>query len=343
MAAMPKKVLLTGDRPTGPLHIGHYMGSLQKRLELQTTCETYIMIADAQAITDHFDNLEKVRSSVLEVVCDYLAVGLDPSKCSIFIQSQLPQLPELTMYCLNTVSIQRIGHNPTVKAEMKMRGYEESVPAGFYLYPIYQVADIIAFDADYVPVGKDQAPMLELARDVVRHFNAQVGKETLVTPEAIFPHTGKTLPGIDGQKMSKSLGNAIYLADEDDVIAKKVKKMRSDPSRKSLEDGGDPDEAIAFTYLELFHPDQTRVEELKDRYRRGGLPDKTVKDETLEVLINFITPIRQKRKQIAQDKSLIYDTLRQGTAQAQAKAECTLRRVKEAMGLDYSFLGRVVN
>ena len=197
---MSKKVLLTGDRPTGPLHMGHYIGSLRNRVKMQEDCETYIMIADAQAFTDNFGDIDKVRRNIFEVVCDYLAVGIDPEKSHIFIQSYIPELPELTLYYLNTVSIQRIGHNPTVKAEMKMRGFNESVPAGFYLYPIFQVADITAFGADYVPVGKDQMPMLELTRDVVRKFNEQFKKEVLVMPEGVYSGLGRTLPGCDGQK-----------------------------------------------------------------------------------------------------------------------------------------------
>ncbi len=335
---MTKKVLLTGDRPTGPLHIGHYIGSLQNRVEMQKKCETYIMIADAQAITDNFGDISKVKNNIFEVTCDYLAVGINPEESNIFVQSYIPELPELTMYYLNTVTIQRIGHNPTVKSEMKMRGYGEGVTAGFYLYPIYQVADITGFGANYVPVGKDQTPMLELTRDVVRRFNEQFNKEVLVMPEGIYPSLDRTLPGTDGQKMSKSLGNAIYLSDENDAIAKKVKKMKSDPDRKSLEDGGDPEKAVAFTYLEIFHPDQDKVSELKDQYRKGGMPDKVIKDLTTDMLIALIEPIRERRRHFEKNPDAVYEVINQGTFAAREKAAKTLCDVKDAMGINYPFL-----
>lgn len=338
-----RKVILTGDRPTGALHIGHYIGSLKNRVEMQKDCETYIMVADTQAITDNFDDIKKVRDNIFEVVCDYLAVGIDPQYSNIFVQSYIPELPELTQYYLNTVTIQRIGHNPTVKAEMKMRGYTEGVPAGFYLYPIFQVADITAFGAHYVPVGKDQAPMMELTRDVVRRFNELYKKEVLVVPEGVYPGLGKTLPGHDGQKMSKSLNNAIYLSDDDDTIVKKVKKMKSDPNRKSLEDGGDPDQAIAFTYLDIFHPDKAKVEELKDHYRRGGLPDKVVKEETADILVNLIKPIRERRKKYSQNPDAVYDIINKGTEKARAKAAGTLSAVRDAMGINYEFMSVVTH
>ncbi len=335
---MQKKVLLSGDRPTGPLHIGHYLGTLRSRVEMQREYESYIMVADAQAITDNFGDIAKVRNNIFEVVCDYLAVGIDPKMSHIFIQSCLPQLPELTMYFLNAVSIQRIGHNPTVKSEMRTRGFSDSVPAGFYLYPIYQVADIVAFGANVVPVGNDQVPMIELARDVVNNFNEQFKKKVLVLPEAIQPKIGARLPGVDGQKMSKSQGNAIYLGDEDDEIVKKIKKMKSDPNRKSLEDPGDPNEAVAFNYLEAFHPDQNRVEELKEHYRRGGMPDKLLKDETAQMLISFISPIRKRRKEFSAHPDVVYDVIRKGTQAAEARAAQTLAQVKIAMGIDYPFM-----
>lgn len=333
---MKKKVLLTGDRPTGPLHIGHYFGSLIKRIELQHSCETYIMIADAQAITDNYKDINKVRTNIQEVVCDYLAVGIDPSKSHIFIQSLLPELPELTMYFLNLVTIQKIGHNPTVKAEVKTRGFSEGVPAGFYLYPIFQVSDITAFKADLVPVGVDQMPMLELTREVVRKFNELYKTEALVTPEGIFPKDEKTILGLDGQKMSKSLNNAIFLKDEEAEVIAKIKKMKSDPNRKSLADPGDPDKAIAFSYLELFDPDPKNVEDLKRRYREGGMPDKIVKDHLTEVMLAFLNPIREKRREFAQDKELIKDILSSGTQKAREKASQTLCDVKKAMGIDYA-------
>ncbi len=335
---MSKKVILSGDRPTGPLHIGHYLGTLKSRVEMQHDYETFIMVADAQAITDNVGDIAKVRNNIFEVVCDYLAVGIDPKISHIFIQSCLPQLPELTMYFLNVVSIQRIGHNPTVKSEMKTRGYTDSVPAGFYLYPIYQVADIVAFGTHVVPVGNDQVPMIELARDVVRNFNEQFNKEVLVLPEVYQPKIGARLPGVDGNKMSKSQGNAIYLSDENDEIIKKIKKMKSDPNRKSLEDPGDPSEAVAFSYLEAFHPDPRRVEELKEHYQRGGMPDKVLKEETAQVLIAFIEPIRERRKEFSSQPDLVYEIIRKGTMAAEAKAAKTLAAVKEAMGINYPFI-----
>lgn len=335
MLRMKKKVILTGDRPTGPLHLGHYVGSLLKRCELQSSMETFIMLADAQAITDNFKDINKVRTNILEVACDYLAVGIDPKKSHIFIQSQLPALPELAMYYLNLVTIERIGHNPTVKQEVKLRGFKEGVPAGFYLYPLYQVADITAFQADIVPVGPDQAPMIELTRDIVRKFNDLYQTNALVMPEAVYPKGEKTLPGLDGQKMSKSLGNAIYLSDENDEIAKKVKKMKSDPSRTSIEMGGDPEKAIAFTYLDTFDRDEHALKTLKEHYQRGGLPDKVVKERVTEILIALIEPIRERRKTYRSDPEQVFAILKAGTQAAQVKTAHTLHLVKTAMGIEY--------
>lgn len=338
---MKKKNLLTGDRPTGPLHIGHYIGSLKNRIKMQSEYETYIMIADAQALTDNFDNIGKIRENVCQVVLDYLACGIDPNQANIFIQSAIPQLPEMTQYLLNMVSINRIGHNPTVKAECKQKGFDESVPAGFYLYPIFQVADIVTFDADVVPVGRDQAPMLELSRDVVGKFNAQYGKNTLVEPEALFPEIAVNLPGIDGNKMSKSQGNAIYLKDTKDEIAKKIKKMKSDPNRKSLSDPGDPDKAVAFSYLDLFDNDKDAVKKLKADYRAGGLGDKVIKERTLEAIEAFIAPIRERRLELSKDMASIEKIIAEGTLKASVKAEETLKRCKSAMGINYEFLSLV--
>ncbi|MCH9617784.1 MAG: Tryptophan--tRNA ligase 2 [Chlamydiia bacterium] len=340
---MKNKILLTGDRPTGPLHIGHYAGSIKNRIEMQKEFETFIMVADAQAITDNYDNVAKIRENVYEVVADYLACGIDPAQANIFVQSMIPELPELTQYLLNLVSINRIGHNPTVKAESRQKGYEESVPAGFYLYPIFQVADIIAFDADVVPVGRDQAPMLELARDVAGKFNAQYGDSILVEPEALFPEMVINLPGIDGNKMSKSLGNAIYLKDSREVIAKKMKKMKSDPTRASISDPGDPDKAIAFTYLDIFDKDVEGVAQLKKEYRAGGLGDGVIKQRALEVVDAFIAPIRKRREEIIADTALIEKVLAAGTAAAREKSHKTLKRCKEAMGLNYDFLSLVTS
>lgn len=335
---MKKKTLLSGDRPTGPMHIGHYVGSLKNRVAMQSEYESFIMIADAQAITDNYDNIDMVRQNVMEVICDYIACGIDPKQATIFIQSMIPQLPEMTQYLLNVVSINRIGHNPTVKTEIRQKGFEESVPAGFYLYPIFQTSDIIAFDADAVPVGLDQAPMLELARDVVSKFNATYNKDVFVMPEPVYAKIEKNLPGLDGNKMSKSLGNAIYLKDTRDEIVKKVKKMKSDQNRKSISDPGDPDEAVAFSYLDQFDEDQAEVESLKNQYRQGGIGDKVIKERTLEVLDAFLAPIRERRLELFQDKAYLEKVLREGTEVAIKRAAQTLKRQKEAMGLFYDFL-----
>lgn len=335
---MKKKTLLSGDRPTGPMHIGHYVGSLKNRVAMQSEYESFIMIADAQAITDNYDNIDMVRQNVMEVICDYIACGIDPKQATIFIQSMIPQLPEMTQYLLNVVSINRIGHNPTVKTEIRQKGFEESVPAGFYLYPIFQTSDIIAFDADAVPVGLDQAPMLELARDVVSKFNATYNKDVFVMPEPVYAKIEKNLPGLDGNKMSKSLGNAIYLKDTRDEIVKKVKKMKSDQNRKSISDPGDPDEAVAFSYLDQFDEDQAEVESLKNQYRQGGIGDKVIKERTLEVLDAFLAPIRERRLELSEDKVYLEKVLREGTEVAIERAAQTLKRQKEAMGLLYDFL-----
>ncbi len=332
---MAKKVLLTGDRPTGPLHLGHYVGSLKNRIEMQGSHEVYIMIADAQALTDNFKDINKVRTNILEVAADYLAVGIDPELCNIFVQSCLPELPELTMYFLNLVTIQQIGHNPTVKAECKMRGFEESVPAGFYLYPIFQVADILAFQAHVVPVGPDQTPMLELARDVARKFNDLYKTKVFVTPEGVYPKMERTLPGFDGQKMSKSLGNAIYLGDAEADVIKKVKKMKSDENRSSPADPGDPEKAIAFTYLDFFDPETSFVDDLKERYRKGGLPDSAVKDRLIQVLLAFLKPIRERREMFHKDPEALFSILQRGTEKAKEKTLNTLSLAKKAMGIEY--------
>ncbi len=332
---MSRKIVLTGDRPTGPLHIGHLAGSLQKRLELQDSCDTYIMIADAQAIPDNVDDINKIRTNIFEVACDYLAVGLSPEKCCIFIQSTIPQLPELAMYYLNLVTIERIGHNPTVKQEVKSKSFKNGVPAGFYLYPLYQVADITAFQANFVPVGKDQTPMIELTRDIVRKFNDTYKTNILIEPQAIYSKLNKTLPGIDGQKMSKSLGNAIYLSDEEDIVIKKIKKIKSDPLKISVDDCGDPDNVIAFTYLDIFDKDIGVVNDLKNRYRQGGLPDRVVKDRLIEVLLSLLKPIRENRKIYHSNRDQIYEILKLGTNIAIEKAKSTLNQVKSAIGISY--------
>ena len=335
-----KSVVLTGDRPTGKLHLGHYVGSLRERIRLQSTTDMFVMIADAQAVTDNFQDIDKVKNSIFEVACDYLAVGLDPKECCLFVQSCLPQLPELTQYFLNLVTIQRIGHNPTVKTECKQKAFGSGVPAGFYLYPIYQVADITAFKADLVPVGPDQRPMIELSRDIVRRFNDIYSTDTLVVPKGLYPHEDKgALVGIDGeQKMSKSLNNAVFLSDTTEDLVKKVRKMRSDPSRLSLADPGDPQKSVPFIYLEEFHPDKKRLEGLKAQYRAGGMPDKVVKEELTQVLEAFLQPLREKRKVFSNDRDSVMQFLQEGTEKAYERCATTLAEVKEAMGIQHFVL-----
>ena len=329
-----KDVVLTGDRPTGPLHLGHYVGSLAKRIELQDTCQQYVMIADAQALTDHYDEPEKVRENVLTVALDYLSIGLDPEKTVIFIQSLLPQLPELTQYYLNLVTWNRLKHNPTVKVEIKQKGFGENVPAGFMVYPVSQTADITAFRANLVPVGDDQLPMIEQACEIVRKFNRTYKTDVLVEPKALIPEVAR-LPGIDGSaKMSKTLKNAIYLSDPSDVVAEKVKSMYTDPGHLRVEDPGKVEGNPVFVYLDVFDPDKAKVQELKDHYQRGGLGDSIVKKYLLEVLEAFLEPIRKRRKQF-DDPKMILDMLFKGTKVATQRAEETLQQVKKAMHIDY--------
>jgi tryptophanyl-tRNA synthetase len=300
-----KKVILTGDRPTGSLHLGHYVGSLQNRISLQETCKQFVMIADAQALTDNADNPQKVRDNVLEVALDYLSVGICPSKTTIFIQSQIPELFEMTLYFLNLITWNRLKHNPTVKQEIKQKGFEENIPAGFMVYPVSQAADITAFKADLVPVGEDQLPMIEQTNEIVRHFNRIYKANVLVEAKALIPKTGR-LPGTDGQaKMGKSLGNCIYLKDHPDDVAKKIKGMISDPGHLRVEDPGNVEASPVFTYLDAFDPDQVGLEELKAHYRRGGLGDSIVKKRLLEVLQAFLEPIRAKRQELAKDPQAV--------------------------------------
>ena len=331
-----RKNILTGDRPTGPLHLGHYIGSLQKRVELQSLHNQYVMIADAQALTDNADNPEKVRENVLEVALDYLSVGICPTKSTLFIQSMIPQLPEMTMYFLNLVTWNRLKHNPTVKQEILQKGFGESVPAGFMVYPVSQAADITAFKADLVPVGADQMPMIEQTCEIVRHFNRTYKKEVLVEPKAIIPEMGR-LPGTDGQaKMGKSLGNCIYLSDSADVVAKKIKGMYTDPNHLRVEDPGTVEGNPVFTYLDVFDPNKEELEELKAHYRRGGLGDFALKKRLLEHVQEFLEPIRQRREELAQDKGAIMKILLQGSQNAKDKAEETLQEMKEVMQLSYN-------
>lgn len=335
MAPMKKKIVLTGDRPTGPLHLGHYVGSLKTRLFLQETCDTFVMIADVQALTDHFHEPEKVRKHVLEVALDYLAVGLDPLKTTFFIQSQIPQIAEMTIFYLNLVTWNRLKHNPTVKQEILQKGFGENVSAGFMIYPVHQAADITVVRADLVPVGEDQLPMLEQCREIVRHFNQTYKKEVLIEPQAMLSKVPR-LPGVDGkEKMGKSLGNAIYLSDPVDVIAKKVKGMYTDPGHLRVEDPGKVEGNPVFAYLDAFDPDKEKVEEMKAHYQRGGLGDSVVKKRLLEVLIAEIEPIGKRRLELAKDLLFIEDILEKGSEKTKVTAEATLSLVKEAMHLNY--------
>jgi tryptophanyl-tRNA synthetase len=344
---MSKKVILTGDRPTGKLHIGHYVGSLKNRVELQNSgeYETFIMIADSQALTDNARNPEKVRENVLQVALDYLAVGIDPSKTTIFIQSQIPQLPELAMFYANLVSIARLERNPTVKTEIKQKNFGEGVPSGFVFYPISQAADITAFKATTVPVGEDQLPMIELAREVVRSFNQTYNQDVLVEPEAMLPPAGisRRLPGINGMdaKMSKSLNNGIYLADSAEVVREKVMQMYTDPDHIKVEDPGKIEGNVVFAYLDVFAKDTVKVQELKDHYQRGGLGDVAVKKYLIEVLEEFLAPIRQRRQELESNPDAVYEILRAGTQKAEEIATQTLSEVKDAMKINYFQKGKI--
>ncbi len=329
-----KKVILTGDRPTGPLHLGHYVGSLQKRVELQQSYETYILIADMQALTDNAEHPEKVRDNIVEVALDYLAVGIDPKVATIVIQSLVPEIAELTMYYLNIVTVARLQRNPTVKTEMKQKGFGAHVPAGFLVYPVSQAADITAFGAHLVPVGEDQLPMIEQTREIVQDF-ARIYQPVLVEPEALVPKVPR-LPGIDGQnKMSKSLGNAIYLSDPPDIVARKVKGMYTDPKHIHVDDPGTVEGNPVFSYLDAFDHDTDVVSAMKQHYRAGGLGDVTVKKRLIEVLEGFLEPIRRRRSEFAKDPAEIMRILREGTMKGRTAAGRTLANVRRAMHLDY--------
>lgn len=343
------KIMLTGDRPTGRLHVGHYVGSLKRRVELQnsgTFDRMYVMIADAQALTDNADHPEKVREHILEVALDYLAVGLDPEKCTIFIQSQVPQLCELSFYYMNLVTVSRLGRNPTVKSEIAQRGFETSIPVGFFTYPISQAADITAFDATIVPVGEDQMPMIEQTKEIVKKFNSLYG-DTLVEPRILLPDNTACmrLPGIDGKaKMSKSLGNCIYLSEEPGEIKKKVFSMFTDPTHIRIEDPGKLEGNTVFTYLDAFctneHfaqflPEYANLTELKEHYKRGGLGDMKVKRFLNNVLQAELEPIRLRRREYEQQLPFVYEMLHEGSRAAAEAAECTLRKVRKAMRIDY--------
>ena len=344
-----EKIILTGDRPTGRLHIGHYVGSLRRRVELQNSGlydKIFIFIADAQALTDNMENPEKVRQNVIEVALDYLACGLDPTKSTIFIQSQIPELCELTFYYMDLVTVSRLQRNPTVKTEIQMRNFETSIPVGFFTYPISQASDITAFRATTVPVGEDQEPMIEQTREIVHKFNAVYG-ETLVEPEILLPDNAACmrLPGTDGKaKMSKSLGNCIYLSDSADEVKKKVMGMYTDPDHLRVKDPGKVEGNTVFTYLDAFSrpehfqrylPDYASLDELKAHYRRGGLGDVKVKKFLIAVLNETLEPIRERRKQYEGRIEEVYEILRKGSEHARATAAQTLGEVRHAMRIDY--------
>ncbi len=328
-------IILTGDRPTGPLHLGHYVGSLLNRVQLQHEYKQYVMVADVQALTDNFDKPDKVRENVLEVVADYLAVGIDPIQTTIFLQSMIRAIPELTMYYMNLVTIARLQRNPTVKNEIQQKGFGSSIPVGFFVYPINQVADITAFKATLVPVGEDQLPMIEQTNEVVRSFNRIYGKEVLSEAQALIPKCAR-LVGTDGQaKMSKSLNNAIYLKDTTDERWNRIKGMYTDPNHIKVEDPGKVEGNTVFTYLDVFGTDKTKIAELKAHYQKGGLGDMVVKKYLAEVLEEHFGPISQRRATYIADKAELLKIIKDGTAVAQEVADSTLRDVKEAMKLLY--------
>ncbi|MFV0754050.1 tryptophan--tRNA ligase [Acinetobacter baumannii] len=328
-----RPIILTGDRPTGQLHLGHFVGSLRSRVGLQDSHHQHLLLADAQALTDNADNPDKVRRNILEVALDYLAVGIDPTKTTICVQSCLPALNELTMLYLNFVTVARLERNPTIKSEIQMRGFERDIPAGFLCYPVAQAADITAFKATVVPVGEDQIPMIEQTNEIVRRVNRQIGQDLLPECKALLSNMAR-LPGFDGKaKMSKSLGNTIVLNASDKAIKKAVNAMYTDPNHLRIEDPGQVEGNIVFTYLDAFDPNKEEVEELKAHYRRGGLGDGTVKKRLEGVLKELITPIRERREELAKDPDYIMDVLRQGTDKCRIITQQTLDEVKDGLGL----------
>lgn len=330
-----ESIVLTGDRPTGPLHLGHYVGSLKSRIELQETYKQFVMIADTQALTDYFDRPEMVRKNVMEVCLDYLAVGIDPKKTTIFIQSMIPEIAELTMHFLNLVSVSRLMRNPTVKSEIQQKGFEERLPAGFLIYPVSQAADIVIVKGTIVPVGEDQLPHIEQTNEIINAFNRMYHKEIFGHVTGLVPKVGR-LPGIDGKaKMSKSLGNAIYLSDAADIIAEKVMKMYTDPDHLHVNDPGKVEGNVVFSYLDIFDPEKDVVEELKAHYRRGGLGDVKLKRRLIDVLNNLIAPIRERRIQLAQDPQAVMNTVFAGTDVVREVAAQTMDEVRRVMKLDY--------
>ena len=345
-----KKIILTGDRPTGKLHVGHYVGSLKRRVELQNSGEfddIYIMIADAQALTDNFDNPEKVRQNILEVALDYLSVGLDPAKSTLFIQSMVPQLTELSFYYMNLVTVARVQRNPTVKSEIQQRGFGSSIPVGFFCYPISQAADITAFKATLVPVGEDQLPMLEQTKEIVRSFNRIYNCEALVEPDIMLPDNDicRRLPGTDGKaKMSKSLGNCIYLSDDEKTVQQKIMSMYTDPTHVKVSDPGHLEGNTVFTYLDAFSkeedfakfwPEYKNLDELKEHYTRGGLGDVKIKRFLNSIVQAELEPIRARRKEYEKDIAGVYDILKAGSEKAYEVAQATLEDVKSAMKINY--------
>lgn len=345
-----KKIILTGDRPTGKLHMGHYVGSLKRRVELQNSGEfddIYIMIADAQALTDNFDNPEKVRQNIIEVALDYLSVGLDPTKSTLFIQSMVPQLTELSFYYMNLVTVSRVQRNPTVKSEIQMRGFGGSIPVGFFCYPISQAADITAFKATLVPVGEDQLPMLEQTKEIVRSFNRIYNTDALVEPDIMLPDNDicRRLPGTDGKtKMSKSLGNCIYLSDDEKTVQQKIMNMYTDPTHIKISDPGHLEGNTVFTYLDAFSkpedfakylPEYKNLDELKEHYTRGGLGDVKIKRFLNSIVQAELEPIRARRREYEKDIAAVYDILKAGSDKAREVAEATLQDVKNAMQINY--------
>ncbi|MCI5710270.1 MAG: tryptophan--tRNA ligase [Prevotella sp.] len=343
------KIILTGDRPTGKLHLGHYIGSLRRRVQLQNEGDydrMFVFMADVQALTDNADNPEKIRQNIVEVALDYLAAGLDPEKCTLFIQSQIPELAELTTYLMNLITVSRVQRNPTVKTEIKMRNFEANIPLGFFCYPVSQAADITLFKATTVPAGEDQEPMLEVTRELVRRFNQTYG-EVLVEPEILLPEnaTARRLPGTDGkEKMSKSLGNCIYLSDSDKEVWKKVKKMSNGEPRMSMDEPGHLEGNAVFTYLEAFStdddfanfwPEYKNLTELKEHYVRGGIGDGNCKKFLNTIINNMLEPMRQRRHEFEQDIPEIYNILRKGTEKAREVAAQTMDEVRKAMRIDY--------
>lgn len=343
------KVILTGDRPTGKLHLGHYIGSLRRRVQLQQEGDfdrMFVFMADVQALTDNADNPEKIRQNIMEVALDYLAAGLDPTKCTLFIQSMIPELAELTTYLMNLITVSRVQRNPTVKTEIKMRNFEANIPLGFFCYPVSQAADITLFKATMVPAGEDQEPMIEVARELARRFN-QIYGDVLVEPNIMLPEnaTARRLPGTDGkEKMSKSLGNCIYLSDSADDVWQKVRSMYTDPNHINVSDPGTVEGNAVFTYLDAFStdadfanfwPEYQNLDELKDHYRRGGLGDMKCKKFLNTVINNMLEPMRQRRHELEQDIPAIFDILRKGSEQAREVAAQTMSEVRHAMRIDY--------